>query len=113
MPYIRFKGFEKDFLTTISSLIIDEFSIIANVPKEIVKIELIHVEPIANSPLSVEILMFQRKSKTHDEIAEMIYKILSEYGFNQTHIFFVMLSPSLYYKEGLPLNQIPAEHLDI
>ncbi|WP_054026491.1 DUF1904 family protein [Bacillus sp. FJAT-28004] len=108
MPYLRFKGFENDFLKFISPTIIDEFSNIASVPKEIVKIELLNVERIANSPLSVEILMFQRKNEIHDEIAKKIYKILSEYGFKQTHIFFVMLTPSFYYKEGLPLMNSPA-----
>jgi hypothetical protein len=104
MPYLRFKGFEKDFVEFISPMIIDEFSIIATVPKEIVKIELLNVERIANSPLSVEILMFQRMNEIHDEIAKKIHKILSEYGFKQTHIFFVILTPSFYYKEGLPLK---------
>ncbi|MDB5052249.1 MAG: hypothetical protein JWM44_299 [Bacilli bacterium] len=114
MPFLRFKGFEKDLLKNISSMIIEEFSYIANVAKEIVKIELINVEQITNSPMSVEILMFQRKNEIHDEIAKMIYKILSEYGYKHTHIFFIMLTPSFYYKEGLPLKEIPRlNHLDI
>ncbi|NQX58001.1 DUF1904 family protein [Paenibacillus qinlingensis] len=107
MPFLRFKGFEKNSLINFSSLIIEQFSNLANVPKEIVKMELINVEQITYSPMSVEILMFQRKKEIHDEIAKMMYRILSEHGFTHTHIFFIMLTPSFYYKEGLPLNEIP------
>lgn len=104
MPYLRFKGFQKDFLQNISPVVVDRFSQLANVAKEKVKMELLHVDPITNSPSSVEILMFPREQHIHDAIAEMLHRILREHGYSQTHIFFVMLSPSLYYKEGLPLK---------
>ncbi|KLU64178.1 hypothetical protein DEAC_c38110 [Desulfosporosinus acididurans] len=107
MPFLRFKGFEKSIVKKISPFIIDEFSNIVSIPRDMVKIELLHVEQVANSPLSVEIFMFQRQQKEHDALASMIYKKLYEYGYKNPHIFFVILTPSLYYKEGKPLNEIP------
>jgi len=103
LPFLRFKGFEKEWLQTVSPVIVEEFAHLAEVAKEKVKIELLHAEQITNSPLSVEILMFEREQKKHDAIARMIHDILRPYGYGNTHIFFIMLSPSLYYKEGLPL----------
>lgn len=104
MPFLRFKGFEKEWLRNASPVIIDEFARIAEVAKEKVKIELLLVEQITNSPLSVEILMFEREQEKHDAIAHMIHEILKPHGFENTHIFFILLSPSLYYKEGMPLQ---------
>lgn len=104
MPFLRFKGFEKELLRTVSPEIIDEFARIAEVAKEKVKIELLLVEQITNSPYSVEILMFEREQRQYDAIAQMIHQILKPHGFENTHIFFILLSPSLYYKEGLPLQ---------
>jgi len=107
MPFLRFKGFDKQVIEQLSPSIIEKFSNIVSIPADIVKIELLHAEPVANSPLSVEILMFQREQHVHDSIAAMIYEQLSEYGF-KPHIFFVILTPSLYYKEGKPLQGIPS-----
>lgn len=106
LPFLRFKGFQKKFLHTIAPVIVEEFSRLAAVSKEKVKIELLNVEQITNSPLSVEIMMFEREQEKHDAIAEMIHHVLRMHGFHHTHIFFIMLSPSLYYKEGLPLQQV-------
>ena len=106
LPFIRFKGFESDFLHGISPVISEEFARLAGVAPEKVKLESLQVEAITNSPLSVEIYMFPRDQEKHDAIASMIHKILAEHGFPHAHIFFVLLSPSLYYKEGLPLQSI-------
>ena len=103
MPFLRFKGFEKCIIEEISPFITEEFSNIVNIPKDIVKIELLHVDQVTNSPLSVEIFMFQRQQKEHDAIALMIHEKLYEYGYNP-HVFFVILNPSLYYKEGKPIE---------
>lgn len=104
MPFIRFKGFETDFLQAISPEIVEGFAHHAEVAREKVKLESLQVEAITNSPLSVEIYMFPRAQEKHDAIAQSIHQILAERGFPQVHIFFVLLSPSLYYKEGLPLQ---------
>lgn len=37
---------------------------------------------------------------------EFSNSVLSEYDYN-AHVFFVILSPALYYKAGKPLNEIP------
>lgn len=108
MPFLRFKGFDPQFLRDISPELVEDFSQLAEVSKEKVKVESIQVEVITNSPLSVEIYMFPRAQKKHDEIAAMIHALLQKHGFAQVHIFFIMLSPSLYYKEGIPLQQIPS-----
>ncbi|WCK53342.1 DUF1904 family protein [Aneurinibacillus sp. Ricciae_BoGa-3] len=107
MPFLRFKGIDKDLLKNIAPTIVEEFSYIANVPEEIVKIELLHIEPILNSPASLEILMFQREKEKHDALAAKLHAILRENGYDNVHIFFVMLTPSLYYKEGIPLKEVP------
>lgn len=108
MPFLRFKGFDPQFLREISPVVVEDFSQLAEVSKEKVKIESIQVEVITNSPLSVEIYMFPREQKKHDEIAAMLDALLKTYGYPQVHIFFVLLSPSLYYKEGLPLHPFPS-----
>ncbi|MDR0266976.1 DUF1904 family protein [Paenibacillus sp.] len=107
MPFVRFTGFEKNVVEHVAPAIIEEFAAIANIPQEIVKIEILHVEKIANSPQSVEIFMFPREQQKHDAIAKMIDGHLKSQGFHRTHIFYVLLQPSHYYKEGLPLNEIP------
>ncbi|PWK11562.1 DUF1904 family protein [Tumebacillus permanentifrigoris] len=107
MPFLRFTGFEKDFLQELAPVLIEQFSDIANVPKEIIKIERLHVDPIANSPQSVEIQMFQREQETHNALAMMLHQLLHARGATHAHLYFVILTPSLYYKEGIPLKEIP------
>ncbi|MBD8499596.1 DUF1904 family protein [Paenibacillus arenosi] len=107
MPFLRFKGFEREVIEQVSPSIIEQFANIVDIPKDIIKIELLHVDQIANSPLSVEIYMFQREQEIHDAVASMIYAKLSDYGCQHPHIFYVILSPSLYYKEGKPLHALP------
>ncbi len=104
MPYLRFKGFNEEFLQQNQSLIVAEFSRISGVPPEIVKIELLAIEIITDTPRSVEIFMFPRDQQRHDRIAENLYDLLTHFGYPDVHIFFVLLAPSLYYKEGTPLN---------
>ncbi|WP_054708271.1 DUF1904 family protein [Bacillus sp. JCM 19041] len=100
MPYLRFSGFPKQELQQLAPAIIDAFSSIVNIPKRKVKIERIQSEEIANCPLTVEILMFQRDQSIHDAIAHDLNHLLEECGYTNIHIFFVILSPSLYYKQG-------------
>lgn len=107
MPYLRFTGFETSLLKTIALPLVERFAMIVNIPQEIIKIEKTAIEPIINSPQSVEIQMFQRDQATHDAIALMIHTLLQEHGCPHAHIYYNLLSPSLYYKEGVPLNQIP------
>lgn len=106
MPYLRFKGFEEDFLREWLQVLVDEFARIAAVPREIVKIELLPVIRITDTPRSLEIFMFPREQWKHDAIAENLYGLLSNFGYQDVHIFFLQLTPSLYYKEGLPLKNI-------
>ncbi len=108
MPFIRFKGFTNQFVAEISSFVVDQFSLIADVPKEKVKIELLHADKITDSPHSLEIMMFPRPQEKHDALASMLYRIVSTYGYENTHIFFILLNPSLYYKEGKPISASPA-----
>lgn len=103
MPFLRFKGFQKDFISSISSTIIQQFSKLTGVVQEKIKIELLLVEQLNNSPLSLEIYMFPRDQELHDNIVKELYTILCEHGFHDVHIFFILLSPHLYYKEGQPL----------
>ncbi|WP_368504987.1 DUF1904 family protein [Alkalihalophilus sp. As8PL] len=107
MPFLRFKGFDKSILKDASTALAEQMSIMANVSPETVKIELIQVDQITETPCSVEIFMFQRDQKTHDEIAAMINHLLKGYGYSNIHIFYIILNPELYYKEGMPLNEIP------
>lgn len=107
MPFLRFKGFDKNILTAMAPLMIEKFSAIANIPEEIVKLEMLQVEAINNTPLSVEIFIFQREQQTHDEIAAMLNQMLEEQGFEKVHIFFIILNPALYYKNGQPLKEVP------
>ena len=117
MPYLRFKGFDEDFLRERMPLIVGEFSRVAAVPPAIVKVELLTITQITATPRSLEIFMFPREQRKHDAIAENMYDLLSHFGYRDVHIFFVLLAPSLYYKEGLPLTTIswlpeyqPREH---
>ncbi|MDF2646564.1 MAG: hypothetical protein K0Q73_2369 [Paenibacillus sp.] len=68
MPFLRFKGFQKDFISSISSTIIQQFSKLTGVVQEKIKIELLLVEQLNNSPLSLEIYMFPRDQELHDNI---------------------------------------------
>ncbi|ARK29625.1 DUF1904 family protein [Halalkalibacter krulwichiae] len=107
MPFVRFRGFEKQDLEQLSPYLVEEFATIAEIPMEIVKVELLHAEQLTNNPPLVEISMFQRDQSTHDAIAAMIYRLVNNYGYKNAHIFFVILQPGLYYKEGVALNEIP------
>ncbi len=106
MPYLRFKGFEEEFLHEALSVLVEEFSRVAAVPREIVKVELLRVMQITDTPRSLEIYMFPRTQEKHDRIAAMLHGLLSHFGYGDVHIFFVLLTPSLYYKEGAPLTDI-------
>jgi hypothetical protein len=106
MPYLRFKGFDKEFLQQQQTRLVEEFSCVADVPREIVKVELLNIAQISSTPRSLEIYMFPRTQEKHDAIAATLHTILSRYGYLNVHIFFVLLTPSLYYKEGLPLNNM-------
>ncbi|MDF2960245.1 MAG: hypothetical protein K0S39_1980 [Paenibacillus sp.] len=107
MPYLRFKGFTGDYLRAIAPRIVEEFAQLVDIAKEKVKIELLLTETITQVPRSVEILMFPRKQEVHDAVAATFNRILSESGYDQVHIFYVLLSPSLYYKNGEPLTVAP------
>jgi hypothetical protein len=106
MPYLRFKGFDEDFLRQQLPLLVEEFSRTAAVPREIVKVELLSITQITSTPRSLEIYMFPRTQEKHDAIVEILHAILSRFGYRDVHIFFVLLAPSLYYKEGRPLRNI-------
>ena len=106
MPYLRFKGFEEAFLRQQLSQFVEEFSRVAAVPQEIVKVELLRITQITSTPRSLEIYMFPRTQEKHDAIAKNMYGVLSRFGYRDVHIFFVLLTPSLYYKEGQPLENI-------
>lgn len=108
MPFLRFKGFPKDALKQLAPQIVTDFAKMAQVPEEKVKIELLQVEPIFQSPRTLEIMMFPRDKKVYDQLVAMLHHLLEENGFSNTHIFFILLSPSLYYKNGQPLESIPS-----
>lgn len=103
MPFLRFKGFEEGFLQQVLPVLTEEFSRVAAVPREIVKVELLNIEQISATPRSLEIYMFPRAQEKHDHIAATLYELLSHFGYRDVHIYFVLLAPSLYYKEGMPL----------
>ncbi|NOJ73221.1 DUF1904 family protein [Paenibacillus alvei] len=104
MPYIRFKGFQDSFVEEITPEVVENFASIVHIEQEKVKIEVLNVHMITNTPLSVEIMMFQRDQETHDQVAFRLNEMLKERGYPGVHIFFVILNPHLYYKEGLPLK---------
>jgi hypothetical protein len=106
MPYLRFKGFDEEFLRQALPVLVEEFSRVASVPREIVKIELLSITQITATPRSLEIFMFPRTQERHNAIASTLHGILSRDGYGDVHIFFVQLTPSLYYKEGMPLQNI-------
>lgn len=106
MPYLRFKGFDEGLLRQQLPVLVEEFSRIAAVPREIVKIELLSVVPLTATPSSLEIFMFPREQQKHDALAANLHDLLSCFGYADVHIFFVLLTPSLYYKNGQPLKNI-------
>ncbi|MFZ2949294.1 MAG: DUF1904 family protein [Desulfuromonadaceae bacterium] len=106
MPYLRFKGFDEEFLRQQLPLLVEEFARTAAVPREIVKVELLRITRITPTPRSLEIYMFPRTQEKHDAIAATLHAMLSSHGYRDVHIFFVLLAPSLYYKEGMPLQNI-------
>ena len=115
MPYLRFKGFDEGFLREKAPLLVEEFARVAEVPREKVKIELLPVIRITATPRSLEIFMFPRELGKHDCIAETMDALLTHFGIQNVHIFFIPLAPRLYYKEGQPLkhiNWLPGYEMD-
>lgn len=106
MPYLRFKGFDEEELQQALPVLVEEFSRVAAVPQEIVKVELLNITQITATPRSLEIFMFPRSQEKHDAIAATLHALLSHFNYQGVHIFFVLLAPSLYYKEGMPLQGI-------
>lgn len=106
MPYLRFKGFDEEFLRGVVPVLVEEFARGAAVPPDIVKVELLNIQRITATPPSLEIFMFPRAQETHDRIAAILYDLLSHFDCRDVHIFFVLLAPDLYYKEGVPLQNI-------
>lgn len=107
MPFLRFKGFKEEGLRQILPSLIDTFAQVAGVPREVVKVELLNITQITVTPRSLEIFMFRRNQNKHDAIAATLDALLSSQGYLGVHIFFVLLSPALYYKDGAPLKTIP------
>jgi hypothetical protein len=107
MPYLRCKGFAEGVLREMLPALLDEFSLVAAVPLEIVKIELLHIAQITATQRSLEIFMFPQEQEKHDSIAAALHAMLGRHGYGDVHIFFVLLTPSLYYKEGMPLKNAP------
>ncbi len=106
MPYLRFSGFDEETLRDRLPEIATLFARVAAVPREIVKIELLRIERLTDTPRSLEILMFPRSQEKHDAIAAALHGLLGTFGYGETHIFFLHLSPALYYKGGLPLHTV-------
>jgi hypothetical protein len=110
MPYLRFKGITDDVIRMLAPRLMEEFAELIGVAKEKVKIELLLTETITQVPPSVEILMFPRKQEVHDAAAAVIHRILCDFGCDQAHIFYVLLNPLLYYKNGEPLASYHIEN---
>lgn len=106
MPYLRFKGFDEEELRRALPVFVEEFSRVAAVPREVVKAELLNITPISATPRSLEIFMFPRSQEKHDAIAASMHDLLNQFGCSDVHIFFLLLTPALYYKEGRPLQGI-------
>lgn len=106
MPFLRFKGFDEEVLQRALPVLVEEFSRVAAVPSGIVKIELLNITRITPTPPSLEIFMFPRAQEKHDAIAESLYEVLKHFGYSDVHVFFVLLTPSLYCKEGRPLKDL-------
>jgi len=106
VSYLRFKGFDAEGLRRALPVLVEEFSRVAAMPREIVKVELLNITQITSTPCSLEIFMFPRSQKKHDAIAATMHDLLNHFGCCDVHIFFVLLTPSLYYKEGKPLGGI-------
>lgn len=107
MPFIRFRGFTGNQLEEVVPHIIEKMVLILNIPHERMKAERYDVQALVPSPASVEILMFQRDQEIHNRIAFCVHMILSDADMPDAHIFFNILSPSLYYKQGKPLLDYP------
>lgn len=105
MPYLQFKGFDPTTIQQLSPELVDEFSQIANDPKESVKIEVLEVTNITPNPPAVEISMFERPQEKHDEIVRHVLAMLHRYGYENVHIFFTIFSRCLYYIDGKSLKQ--------
>jgi hypothetical protein len=103
MPFLRFKGFSREYLHTIAPRLAEEFSQLVGITKEIVKIELLLTEAITAVPHSLEILMFPRQQEVHDTVAATLNQMFCESGYDRVHIFFIILDPHVYYKNGEPL----------
>lgn len=104
MPFLRFKGFEKEIVVRLAPGLAKRVAELAGISEAKVKIELLQAEPITEVPPSVEILMFPRKQEVHDAIAGWLHAQLKENGYANAHIFYVLLNPGMYYKEGKPLT---------
>lgn len=87
--------------------LVKEFSRVAAVPREVVKIELLSISQASVTPQTLEIFMFERDQDKYDAIAATMYALLSSQGYRGVHIFFVRLTPALYYKNGEPLGSVP------
>ncbi len=106
MPYLRFKGFDEGMLRRMLPVLVEDFSRVAGVPPDKVKVELLTITQITATPRSLEIYMFPREQEKHNRIAAHLYDLFSRFDYRDVHIFFVLLSPSLYYKEGMPLQNV-------
>lgn len=104
MPFIRFKGFTGPQLEEVVPRITEQMALITHIPRERMKAERHDVQALTPSPASIEILMFQRDQEIHNRIASSLQAILEEAYMPDVHIFFNILSPALYYKQGKPLT---------
>ncbi|WP_164985087.1 DUF1904 family protein [Ammoniphilus sp. CFH 90114] len=104
MPYLRFNGFTTEELTSLIPKITQVFAITADIEEGKVKVELCQRDSLTHNPRYLEILMFQRSQDKHDRIVADLHELLESGGFKDTHIFYMILDPKLYYKNGKPLT---------
>lgn len=106
MPHLRFRGIEKKEVKEISKELIDGLVDIIECPRDYFTIEHIDStfifdgEENTNMWPFIDILWFDRGSKTMQEVANFITKLVNRYPHDDVTINFTNLKEEHYFENG-------------
>lgn len=105
MPHITIKGMSIADVQKISKQMIDELEIVIDCPREYFTLEVVESTFIVDGAQAhkdpfIQINWFDRGPEVQDKTAEAITQHISNVGYKNVDIFFIVLERNKYYENG-------------
>lgn len=107
MPHLRFRGVDEETLCAISQSLVDQLAALISSSRDNFTLELL-TNPFVFDGLRVtpepmvQVLWFPRPQEVQDRFAQLITEALRQQGETRDiAVFFMALTPSAYYDNGV------------